>query len=139
MPRYDINIASPNGKGPAWVKTSDGVLSGVAGPKCLSNLILRLLLTTKGTNPTARNEGTLLGSLAGSTVDVGQVQAAVLAAIMEVETYVKKLQLRSPAPRNETLAKLVPKKVTLNGDNSLDIHILIHTLDSTVTPLGFSI
>lgn len=139
MRKYDIASLSTGGQGPTWSRDYSGILQGTAGANALSNLVLRLLFTTKGSCPTARNEGTFLSHIAGSTVDLGQVQAMVSAALIEVETYIKKLQLRVPTPQDETLVRLSPQKILLTDGDTLTVRILIYSADKTTVPLDVTL
>ena len=139
MRKYDIAAVSTGGQGPRWSTGYDGLLQGTAGANALSNLVLRLLFTTKGTCPTARNEGTFLSHIAGSTVDLGQVQAMVAAALIEVETYIKKMQLRVATPQDETLVRLSPQKILLSAGDTLTVRILIYSADKTTVPLDVTL
>lgn len=139
MRKYDIAAVSTGGQGPTWSRDYNDILQGTAGANALSNLVLRLLFTTKGSCPTARNEGTFLSHIAGSTVDLGQVQAMVSAALIEVETYIKRLQLRVPTPQDETLVRLSPQKILLTDGDTLTVRILIYSADKTTVPLDVTL
>jgi hypothetical protein len=139
MPAHDLFVFSADGM-PAWVTSEEGSLLGARGPAVLAGLVMRVLFTTEGSCPTARGEGTQLPAIAGSPVDLGQVESAVVAAIQHTEQYLKRLQGRYPYPRNETLSELTVLSVELTGASEVKARILIKNLDgaafSTTVLLG---
>jgi hypothetical protein len=132
---YDILARSSGAGGPKWITDSQGVLAGCTGALTLSNIVLRTLFTTKGTVATSRSEGTYLPNLVGVVADIDQAKASAVASISDAESYIKKMQSRSPVSKKETLSRLVLNNILVGDGPSLLLRVLIYNADDDVIPL----
>jgi hypothetical protein len=102
-------------------------------------MVMRILFTTKGSIPTARSEGTYLPNLVGNVTDIDHARAVAISSISDAESYIKKMQLRSPVPRDETLSKLVLNNILVGAGPSLVVRILVYSASDTVIPLEVTV
>jgi len=136
---YDIFARSSGAEGPRWLTNKQGVLEGTSGSYVLSNIVMRMLFTTKGSIPTSRNEGTYLPDMVGNITDLDHARAIAIAAVADVESFIKKSQLRNPTANDETLSKLVINSVFLGEGPSLVLRILIYSAADSVIPLEVTV
>ena len=102
-------------------------------------MVMRILFTTKGSIPTARSEGTYLSNLVGNVADVEHAKATAISAVSDAESYIKKMQLRSPVSKDETLSKLVLNNVMVRPGPGLVVRILIYSASDVVIPLEVTV
>jgi hypothetical protein len=139
LPLYDIFARSIGPDGPRWLDDEQGILAGSTGAYTLANMVMRILFTTKGSIPTARSEGTYLSNLVGNVADVDHAKATAISAVSDAESYIKKMQLRSPVSKDETLSKLVLNNVMVRPGPGLVVRILIYSASDVVIPLEVTV
>jgi hypothetical protein len=136
---FDIYAKSTDGKGPAWVYDSGGFLMGCSGINTLANIVVKNLFTTRGSIPTSRSEGTYLPNLVGNVSDMDQARAAAVASVSDTEAFIKRMQLRSPAPADETLSRLVLGSINLLEGPSLVLRVLIYNASGDALPVEVTV
>jgi hypothetical protein len=136
---YDIFARSTGPDGPRWLDDGQGILASSTGSYTLSNMVMRILFTTKGSIPTARSEGTYLPNLVGNVTDVEHAKATAISAIADAESYIKKMQLRSPVSRDETLSRLVINNILVRQGPGLVVRILVYSASDAVIPLEVTV
>lgn len=73
-----------------------GTALAVRGPQKLVNRWTKQFLTTRGTSPLHRKDGTLFPNLIGGNADAGDAEAVVLVAIEECNERIREIDARSP-------------------------------------------
>lgn len=74
-------------------------------------------------------------NLVGVVADIDQAKAAAIASISDAESYIKKMQSRSPVSKKETLSRLVLNNILVGDGPSLLLRVLIYNADDDVIPL----
>lgn len=127
MAREDLRLyPTDDQSGLEIVTNSDGVVQGVTGTVSLASWVIRVLLTNKGTDLLDPNKGSILASMAGGLYNPNSIKAQVLAAIKEVETYIKSKQILGAYSLDELLERLELQELVI-GTASLRLKILVQS------------
>jgi len=92
----------------------------------LTNLVLKILLTTKGSVPSKPQEGTNLNNLIRNGYNPNTINEDVALILLDTETQVKQLQLtRADSDLKAKLASLQLSDLSLVADSQLTLTIII--------------
>ena len=129
LPRQDLFIHPDfEGKEPALLTTDDSedpVVVSCSGIQALGGMVMRLLLTPKGSWPGDRTEGCELASLVGNVFDKTTFSAVASRSLIDVENTIKGFQASSSVPPKERLRSLELLEVSVIGDGIGIVKVLI--------------
>lgn len=142
LPRQDLFIHTDSeGYEPALITTDDPVdpvVISCSGIQALGGIVMRLLLTPKGSWPGDRSEGCELASLVGSVFDKTTFSAVASRSLIAVESTIKGYQASSSVPPKERLKRLELLSVDIIGDGTAVVQVLVtnYAGETTVVSSG---
>jgi len=114
------------------VAGDDGDILGVRGIHALAGIVLRMLLTTPGSWPGQKSEGSVLAQIPGGNVDAMTLKTDVLRSVAQVESHLKVLQLRKSYPPAESLSSLEVTEIVFPTLDVANVKILIRNLSGEI-------